>query len=148
MTDPQLKQFIKKCLVPVSMRLSASELLKDPFLAIDNMEINHVPQLPNHVAELVAPSRTEPRPMETDQNVKDVLLGPCLEVIEQTPQTSTIDLVRKNKSTEFKLKGERNTSNRTILLDLGIFEANGECLYILAFSLLQQHAIMHFFYLF
>lgn len=30
--DPQVKQFIEKCLVPASLRLSAGELLKDPFL--------------------------------------------------------------------------------------------------------------------
>nr|XP_043611995.1 probable serine/threonine-protein kinase WNK3 [Erigeron canadensis] len=31
--DPQAKEFIEKCLVPVSQRLPANELLKDPFLA-------------------------------------------------------------------------------------------------------------------
>lgn len=34
--DPQVKQFIEKCLVPASLRLSAEELLKDPFLASEN----------------------------------------------------------------------------------------------------------------
>lgn len=34
--DPQVKQFIEKCLVPASLRLSAGELLKDPFLASEN----------------------------------------------------------------------------------------------------------------
>ena len=31
--DPQVREFIEKCLVPASERLSAMELLKDPFLA-------------------------------------------------------------------------------------------------------------------
>ncbi|KAL6136927.1 hypothetical protein ACLB2K_062222 [Fragaria x ananassa] len=34
--DPQVKQFIEKCLVPASRRLSAVELLNDPFLAADD----------------------------------------------------------------------------------------------------------------
>lgn len=34
--DPQVMQFIEKCLVPASLRLSAGELLKDPFLASEN----------------------------------------------------------------------------------------------------------------
>ncbi|KAJ9689611.1 hypothetical protein PVL29_012352 [Vitis rotundifolia] len=34
--DPQVKQFIEKCLVPASLRLPAGELLKDPFLASEN----------------------------------------------------------------------------------------------------------------
>ncbi|CAK9169337.1 unnamed protein product [Ilex paraguariensis] len=31
--DPQVKQFIERCLVPASQRLSAAELLQDPFLS-------------------------------------------------------------------------------------------------------------------
>ena len=36
MSDPQVKQFIEKCLVPASLRLSAQELLKDAFFATEN----------------------------------------------------------------------------------------------------------------
>ncbi|KAI9084019.1 hypothetical protein K1719_034015 [Acacia pycnantha] len=60
--DPQVRPFIEKCLVSASMRLPASELLKDPLLS------------------------TEPRPTEIDQTVKDVLPGSCLKVIDETPQ--------------------------------------------------------------
>ncbi|KAJ1378388.1 Serine/threonine-protein kinase, active site [Sesbania bispinosa] len=35
-SDPQIKEFIEKCLVPASERLSAEELLKDPFLQVEN----------------------------------------------------------------------------------------------------------------
>lgn len=35
-SDPQVKQFIEKCLVPASLRLSAQELLKDAFFATEN----------------------------------------------------------------------------------------------------------------
>ncbi|KAF8392424.1 hypothetical protein HHK36_022766 [Tetracentron sinense] len=34
--DPEVRQFVDKCLATVSLRLSARELLKDPFLQIDD----------------------------------------------------------------------------------------------------------------
>ncbi|XP_054825803.1 serine/threonine-protein kinase WNK8 [Prosopis cineraria] len=123
--DPQVKQFIEKCLVPASMRVPASELLKDPFLATDNMkEINHVLQLPNHITKLVMPPTTEPRPMEIDQTVNDVLPGSCLNGTEET-QISTLEFLRQNKSNEFRLRGEKNVAGRTISLTLRIAETNG-----------------------
>ncbi|KAI4301892.1 hypothetical protein L6164_035129 [Bauhinia variegata] len=36
--DPEVRQFVEKCLATVSLRLSARELLDDPFLQIDNYE--------------------------------------------------------------------------------------------------------------
>ncbi|KAF6162749.1 hypothetical protein GIB67_029018 [Kingdonia uniflora] len=38
--DPEVRQFIEKCIVPVSQRLPARELLKDPFLQIDSRGSN------------------------------------------------------------------------------------------------------------
>ncbi|PKA46525.1 putative serine/threonine-protein kinase WNK4 [Apostasia shenzhenica] len=36
--DPQIRQFIEKCLVPASERLSAKELLRDPFFQYDPLD--------------------------------------------------------------------------------------------------------------
>ncbi|XP_022153517.1 probable serine/threonine-protein kinase WNK9 isoform X2 [Momordica charantia] len=36
--DPSMRQFVEKCLAPVPYRLSARELLSDPFLQIDDCE--------------------------------------------------------------------------------------------------------------
>ncbi|TKY61408.1 Serine/threonine-protein kinase WNK1 [Spatholobus suberectus] len=36
--DPEVRQFVEKCLATVSLRLSARELLNDPFLQIDDYE--------------------------------------------------------------------------------------------------------------
>ncbi|KAK9271658.1 hypothetical protein L1049_002021 [Liquidambar formosana] len=47
--DPEVKQFIEKCLVPASQRLSAKELLKDPFLQVDVSARNRPLQLPDIV---------------------------------------------------------------------------------------------------
>ncbi|KDP23631.1 hypothetical protein JCGZ_23464 [Jatropha curcas] len=38
--DPEVRQFVEKCLATVSLRLSARELLNDPFLQIDDCESN------------------------------------------------------------------------------------------------------------
>ncbi|KAA8544964.1 hypothetical protein F0562_019819 [Nyssa sinensis] len=38
--DPEVRQFIEKCLATVSLRLSARELLNDPFLQIDDFEFD------------------------------------------------------------------------------------------------------------
>ncbi|KAD4982757.1 hypothetical protein R6Q59_002385 [Mikania micrantha] len=37
-SDPKIKQFIEKCLVPANQRLSAKELLEDPFLKPKNLK--------------------------------------------------------------------------------------------------------------
>ncbi|KAF9604978.1 hypothetical protein IFM89_011671 [Coptis chinensis] len=38
--DPEVRQFVEKCLVTVSQRLSARELLNDPFLQIDDCAVD------------------------------------------------------------------------------------------------------------
>lgn len=38
--DPEIRQFVEKCLKTVSLRLSARELLDDPFLQMNNYESN------------------------------------------------------------------------------------------------------------
>ena len=40
MKDPEVKYFIEKCLATVSLRVSARELLDDPFLRIDDGEFD------------------------------------------------------------------------------------------------------------
>lgn len=121
-TDPQVRQFIEKCLVSASMRLPASDLLKDPFLVNDDMkEVNHALQLPIHKT---LPT-TEPLPMEIDQNVKDVVPGSCLKITEETPQILTLEFPWTSEGTGFRLRGEKNASERTVSLILRITKANG-----------------------
>ncbi|GMH28481.1 hypothetical protein Nepgr_030324 [Nepenthes gracilis] len=42
-TDPEVRQFVEKCLATLSRRLPASELLKDTFLQIDNIGFDSRP---------------------------------------------------------------------------------------------------------
>jgi len=127
-SDPEVKQFIEKCLVPASMRLPASELLKDPFLATGNTkEIYHdnLP-LPNLPSKSMNPPTCEPHPMEIDSNVKQTSPASSVERDKETSQVSSNhDILRKTENNEFRLKGEKN-ADRTISLTLRIADANGE----------------------
>ncbi|GAU44587.1 hypothetical protein TSUD_136340 [Trifolium subterraneum] len=124
--DPEVKQFIEKCLVPASMRLPASELLKDPFLATGNVkEIYHDPLLlPNSPTKSMSPPTCEPHPMEIDSNLRHTLPGSSVERIKETSQVSILDLMRKTENNEFRLRGEKN-AERTISLTLRIADAHG-----------------------
>ncbi|KAL8137206.1 hypothetical protein V2J09_003207 [Rumex salicifolius] len=60
-TDPQLKQFIERCILPASLRSSVAELLKDPFLAPDTSgkvpcvslpSSNNPPELQSHLMDI------------------------------------------------------------------------------------------------
>ena len=47
--DPEVKSFIEKCLVPAYQRLSAKELLMDPFLQVNGLVKNSPLPLPDIV---------------------------------------------------------------------------------------------------
>ncbi|PIA42644.1 hypothetical protein AQUCO_02000232v1 [Aquilegia coerulea] len=73
--DPEVKQFIEKCLVSEDQRLSAKELLKDPFLQIEGFLDNHLESAKQlHVApsidwSSIEGSRHKPN---TDHRASDV----------------------------------------------------------------------------
>lgn len=125
--DPEVKQFIEKCLVPASMRLPASELLKDPFLAPDNAkEICHDKWLlPNPPTKSMNPPTSEARPMEIDSNSRHTSAGSSVERIKETSQVSIFDLARKTENNEFRLRGEKSAES-TISLTLRIADVHGE----------------------
>ncbi|KAK7306853.1 hypothetical protein VNO77_44813 [Canavalia gladiata] len=125
--DPEVKQFIEKCLVPACMRLRASELLKDPFLATENTkEINRdTLQLPNpHTKSVVNSPTCEPHPMEIDSNSRHTSPGSSVRRIEETSHVSSFDLVRMTENNKFRLRGEKNAES-TISLTLRIADAHG-----------------------
>lgn len=68
MSDPQVKQFIEKCLLPAPLRLPAHELLKDPFFTIDNLKepvYNHM-QLPKSMHNSFNSLESESHGMDID----------------------------------------------------------------------------------
>ncbi|KAL2327121.1 hypothetical protein Fmac_020548 [Flemingia macrophylla] len=125
-TDPEVKKFIEKCLVPATIRLSASELLKDPFLATENAkEVNHdTLLLPNPHTQLMNLTMCESRPMEIDSNSRRTSPGSSAERIEEASQISIFDLVKRTENNEFRLRGEKNAES-TISLTLRIADAIG-----------------------
>ncbi|XWS48758.1 hypothetical protein CRYUN_Cryun13aG0103500 [Craigia yunnanensis] len=115
--DPQVKQFIEKCLLPASMRLPAVELLKDPFLLAETpKEVPIGPlQLPNLMPKLVNLIQSEPHPMDVDPNCKKLLINSSTKSIKETPRFSTLELQSLTENNEFRLKGEKNDDNKISL---------------------------------
>ena len=110
------------------MRLPASELLKDPFLATENpKEINHdtLLQLTNPPTKLVSPPISEPYPMEIDSSFRHTSRGSSVKRIEETSLVSVFDLLRVTENNEFRLRGEKNAES-TISLTLRITNAHGK----------------------
>ncbi|KAG6763526.1 hypothetical protein POTOM_030949 [Populus tomentosa] len=123
--DPQVKQFIEKCLVPASLRLPAIELLKDPFLATENSKdtVSGSMKLPNNLMpkqEINLP-HSESRSMDIDD--KKLLVGSCKESIDEKLQFSTLEICKFTGKNEFRLRGEKIDSN-TISLNLNITETS------------------------
>ncbi|XP_050211093.1 probable serine/threonine-protein kinase WNK7 [Mercurialis annua] len=55
--DPQVREFIEKCIVPASERLSAIELLKDPFLG--NNSDSKITDMSNLISEMIGAFRMD-----------------------------------------------------------------------------------------
>ncbi|KAH9774967.1 serine/threonine-protein kinase WNK8 [Citrus sinensis] len=124
-TDPQVKQFIEKCIVPASLRLPALELLKDPFLVTDNPKdlVCDPLRLPNLVPEVMNLAHSEPHPMDIDLNHKKVSADSCAKSNTGT-WFLTLELQRLTENNEFTLRGEKNDDD-TVSLTLRIGDKSG-----------------------
>lgn len=92
--NPQLKQFIEKCLVPASMRLSAMELLEDPFFATE----------------------PEARPMDIDTHYCQKLsaAGSCtrsVDVHSNSSNFSVLELQTLTENKELTLRAEKKADS-------------------------------------
>ncbi|KAE8706873.1 putative serine/threonine-protein kinase WNK6 [Hibiscus syriacus] len=128
--DQEMKLFIEKCLVPAPQRLSAKELLMDPFLQANASAKNHPLPLPDIVMPKMggfgdrclmseAPTSTKNRP-----SMKDLNSDSELPVIKFLDNSSGIEVRRTNKGNVFMLKGETNDENSVSLI-LRIADKNG-----------------------
>ncbi|XVF53142.1 hypothetical protein PTKIN_Ptkin05aG0076700 [Pterospermum kingtungense] len=124
--DPQVKQFIEKCLLPASLRLPAVELLKDPFLSTETpKEVSSGPlQLSDLIPKSLNLIQSESHPMDIDPNCKKLLVNSSTKSIKETPQFSTLELQCSTENEEFRLKGEKIDDN-TISLTLRIADQCG-----------------------
>ncbi|KAI3823706.1 hypothetical protein L1987_05146 [Smallanthus sonchifolius] len=120
--DPQVKEFIEKCLVPLSQRLSAKELLKDPFLAAESIKEHvHEPvkfdlvNLPTHNSSA----------MDIDGNDNKISSGSsCMKINTSIPCFPSVELQCLNERNDIRLKGEKNEDN-SVMLTLRIADFNG-----------------------
>ncbi|XP_008806942.1 probable serine/threonine-protein kinase WNK4 isoform X2 [Phoenix dactylifera] len=118
-TDPQVRQFIEKCLVSASERLPAKELLKDPFLQYNNLKeavFDHVDS--SNVKPKVLISHSKQLSMEIDWDNKSVpgSSGTGTENNNMTPRAPILEFRRINGNNEFRLKGEKNDDSSISLI--------------------------------
>ncbi|XP_016454684.1 putative serine/threonine-protein kinase WNK4 [Nicotiana tabacum] len=109
-TDSEVKGFIEKCLVVASERLSAKELLKDPFLQCENLKgLVHNPfQLPKQCPKSLSLSKPLPHSMDVDSEYNQSI---CTDSICGSPRVPVLEFQRCHQNNEFKLMGKKNDDN-------------------------------------
>ncbi|KAL9245430.1 hypothetical protein vseg_019088 [Gypsophila vaccaria] len=106
--DPQVREFIEKCLVPASERLPAKELLKDPFLQPGNPKesVRDPIQISHQLFKCSSSSSSVPHSMDLDIDPKQ-LCGKNSTNNSGVPQTGQVlEFTRIHKNNEFRLRGE------------------------------------------
>ncbi|XP_047319358.1 serine/threonine-protein kinase WNK8-like [Impatiens glandulifera] len=118
-SDPEMKNFIEMCIGPVSQRLHAKELLKDPFLGNDANDLRHQPDQQSISVSL--PSSCGPFSMDIDPEYNHYL---SLDSNNESPDLQVLEFQRMHMSNEFRLKGTMNDNN-SISLTLRIADSDG-----------------------
>ncbi|GAB2231187.1 hypothetical protein Droror1_Dr00027476 [Drosera rotundifolia] len=123
--DLQVKKFIEKCLVPASDRLSAKELLKDPFLLSDNPhEISRDPvQMPDHIPKSTNSVQTASLTMDIDPEYHLRVITRSTESSCPSPNEQVFEQIRVLMNNEFRLRGMK-ADNNSISLELRIAESS------------------------
>ncbi|EOA16321.1 hypothetical protein CARUB_v10004471mg [Capsella rubella] len=125
--DPQVKQFIEKCLLPASSRPTALELSKDPFLARDGCKDSALLVSSSTASKPVRPPLNEHLPMDVDHNEnRSVSSGSSRKSNEDYSWCQTIELQRFAENKEFRLRGERSDDVTAAML-LRIAGSSGKC---------------------
>ncbi|XP_024014569.1 serine/threonine-protein kinase WNK8 isoform X2 [Eutrema salsugineum] len=121
--DPQVRQFIEKCLLPASSRPNALELSMDPFLARDG---NKDSALLASSSTTSKPPQLEHLPMDVDHHneIKSVSICSSRKSNEEYPWSQAIELQRFAEDKEFRLRGERNDDITASML-LRIADSSG-----------------------
>ncbi|XP_062007270.1 probable serine/threonine-protein kinase WNK7 [Rosa rugosa] len=134
--DPEMKQFIEKCLVPASERLSAEELLMDPFLQLNGSVKNRPLPLPDIVLPKMGAFGDRcvmsEGPLSARNNAlsKDFDDGepPVINFFSNSGDGDShsfyVEVQRSKRGNFFFLKGEHNDEN-SISLILRIADQNG-----------------------
>ncbi|CAK7348677.1 unnamed protein product [Dovyalis caffra] len=125
--DTHIKEFIEKCLLPASERLSAKELLKHPFLQLENpiLEAIRDPlQLPNQFSRSISLLKSGPRSMDMDIDDKQLSESTCTGSNNESPKSPVLEYQIAHKNNEFGLKGMKYDDN-SVSLTLRISDLGG-----------------------
>ncbi|GAB4861564.1 hypothetical protein Ancab_036757 [Ancistrocladus abbreviatus] len=124
--DSQVKEFIEKCLVPASERLPAKELLKDPFLQLDNpkVPIRDPVQMRNQLTKRESVPKLRPDSMDIDPEYKLHAMSSSTENSCPSPHDQSLELTKTHMKNEFRLRG-RKTDDNSISLTLRIADSSG-----------------------
>lgn len=121
-TDAHVKEFVEKCLAPVSVRLSAVELLEDPFLLSESLKSPPCDHLQQSNFESEAQSLPKSSFMDIDLAQKvhsDMRIESKI-----GSHFSNLDFVRQNGRNEFRLQGDKR-DDCSIAFSLRIAELTG-----------------------
>ena len=123
LSDPEVKQFIEKCLVPASQRLPAKELLKDPFLQSETLKepIRDPLQLPNQLPHSLSSLNSGPLSMDIDADYNHSV---CTDSNSGSPHSAVVEFQRRHQDNEFRLRGTKNDDN-SVALTLRIAHLSG-----------------------
>lgn len=126
-SDPQIREFIEKCLVPVSQRLSAEELLNDPFLQVESPKnlVRDPIQLPSQAPKYMNLSKSDPLSMDIDSDYKQISMSTYAESSCGSPHSPVLEFQRTFKKNEFRLKGTKN-DEKSVSLTLRIADSCGQ----------------------
>ncbi|XP_028767588.1 probable serine/threonine-protein kinase WNK4 isoform X2 [Neltuma alba] len=132
--DSQVKEFIEKCIVSASQRLSAEELLKDPFLQVDESPREPIPDLLDlscQAPKAVDLSKSDPLSTDMDVEYKQISGSVNTESNSGSPPHSpVIEFQRTLENNEFRLKGTKN-DDTSMSLTLRIADSDGRAKNIL-----------------
>ncbi|KAK7358854.1 hypothetical protein VNO77_00794 [Canavalia gladiata] len=134
--DPEMKSFIEKCLVPAFQRLSANELLMEPFLQMNGSTKNGPFPLPDIVLPKLRAFESRcmvsegPASSRNDDviDVGDTDELPVITVFDKSPDDAScspcVEIRRQKRGDIFFLKGEENDEN-SVSLVLRIADQSG-----------------------
>lgn len=122
-TDSEVKAFIEKCLLAASERLSATDLLKDPFLKFENLNesVDNQIQLPKQCPKSLSLLKPLPHSMDVDFESNQSI---CTDSSCGSPSVPGLEFQRCHQNNEFKLMGKKNDAN-SISLTLRIRDPAG-----------------------
>lgn len=122
--DPEVKEFIEKCLAPASERLSSKMLLRDPFLRVESPKEPNPNRVLRHNLSFkgVNVPKYEPRSFDSDSGFMQI---PLSSPSGSSRGSRVLEFQGTNNNNEFRLKGKKNDDD-SVSLTLRLADQIGE----------------------